>query len=135
MTQFIFLAVLCFATLLQAAPVRVVVWDEQQPSSKKIYTNFLGNQIALYLKTLPDVSVKSVGLNDADQGLADDTLTNCDVLIWWSHVKNKLVPVGKARQIVGRVKEGRLSLIVLHSAITSRPFIEAMNCLLYTSQR
>jgi hypothetical protein len=28
-----------------AAPVRVVVWDEQQPAQKKAYANFLGNEI------------------------------------------------------------------------------------------
>ncbi|MEO8426519.1 MAG: hypothetical protein ABI651_05325 [Verrucomicrobiota bacterium] len=27
-----------------AAPVRVVVWDEQQPAQKQAYTNFIGNQ-------------------------------------------------------------------------------------------
>jgi trehalose utilization protein len=80
------------------------------------------------LQTLPDLSVKSVSLNDPDQGLADETLTNCDVLLWWSHA-NRSNPVmeEKAREIVGRVKDGRLALIALHSALTSRPFIEAMN--------
>ena len=121
------LVLLGAASLAGAAPIRVVVWDEQQPSQKKAYTNFLGSQIASYLKTLPDVSVKSVSLTDPDQGLADETIMNCDVLVWWSHVKNKLVPDAKVQQIVGRVQEGRLSLVVLHSALTSKVFIEAMN--------
>ena len=59
--------------------------------------------------------------------MSDDIITNCDVLIWWSHAKNAAIPTAKAQQIVGRIKEGRLSLITLHSALTSRPFIEAMN--------
>src|ERR1700733_8035073 len=102
MTKFIFLTALGFITALHAAPIRVVVWDEQNPAQKKAYTNFIGNQLALYLQTLPDVSVKSVSLNDAEQGLTDDIITNCDVLVWWSHVKNTLVPAAKAQQIAGR---------------------------------
>ena len=110
-----------------AAPVRVVVWDEQQPAQKEVYTNFLGNQIASYLRTLPDLSVTSVNLNDPDQGLSDAIITNCDVLVWWSHVKNKQVSTNKAAEIVGRIQQGKLSLITLHSALTSWPFIQAMN--------
>lgn len=127
MDRLIFLAAIFLTAAIQAAPIRVVVWDEQQPTQKPVYTNFIGNQIALYLQTLPGVSVKSVSSNDADQGLSDDIITNCDVLVWWSHAKNTAIPTAKAQQIVGRIKEGRLSLITLHSALTSRPFIEAMN--------
>ncbi|MBU6411505.1 MAG: ThuA domain-containing protein [Verrucomicrobia bacterium] len=122
-----FFLFLCFATALQAAPVRVVVWDERNAAQKEVYTNFIGGQLSSYLETLPDVSVKSAGLTDADKGLSDGTLTNCDVLVWWSHVKNKEVPRAKAREIARLVKEGRLSLIVLHSGLTSRLFIAAMN--------
>src|ERR1051326_8552368 len=60
------------AGIAHAAPIRVVGGDEQQPAQKKVYTNFLGNQVAAYLTTLPDVSVKSVSLTDPDLGLADD---------------------------------------------------------------
>jgi trehalose utilization protein len=127
MNKFVFLTALCLAMTLKAAPIRVVIWDEQNAAQKKAYTNFIGNQIALYLQTLPNLSVKSVSLNDTNQGLSDDIITNCDVLVWWSHLKNKLVPTEKAQQIAARVKEGQLSLVILHSALTSRPFIEAMD--------
>ena len=127
MCKIIFLVVLCFLPMLRAAPVRVVVWDEQNAAQKKVYTNFIGGQISAYLKTLPNLSVKSVGLSDTNEAFSDDILTNCDVLVWWSHVKNKLVPDEFTREIVARIKSGKLSLIVLHSALTSKPFIEAMN--------
>jgi trehalose utilization protein len=127
MTKLMVLLICCLASMLHAGPIRVVVWDERQPAQQKAYTNFIGNQIALYLKTLPNVEVRSAGLDDPDQGLSDDIITNCDVLVWWSHVKNKLVPSEKAQQIAARIKAGQLSLITLHSALTSRPFIEAMN--------
>ena len=92
-----------------------------------MYTNSIGGHIADYLRTLPNLSVKSVGLSDPDMGLSDETITNCDVLIWWSHTKNKLVPNEKVEQIIERLRAGKLSLIVLHSALTSKVFIEAMN--------
>jgi trehalose utilization protein len=127
MRNHLVLAVLCLAAAVNASPIRVVVWDEQQPAQKQVYTNFIGNHIAEYLRTLPDLDVKSVNLGDPEQGLSDDIITNCDVLVWWSHVKNRQVSDAKATQIVERIKDGKLSLITLHSALTSWPFIEAMN--------
>jgi len=127
MSKLLLLATVCFACTLNAAPIRVVVWDEQSAAAKKAYTNSIGDHIAEYLKTLPNLSVKSVSLADPDKGLSDETIDNCDVLIWWSHTKNKLVPDDKVKQIVGRVKDGSLSLIALHSALTSKVFIESMN--------
>jgi trehalose utilization protein len=123
----LFIFLLLYSSSLLAAPIRVLVWDEQSPAAKKAYTNSIGDHIAAYLGTLPDLSVKSVCLADPEQGLSDETITNTDVLIWWSHTKNKLVPDEKAKQIVARIKDGSLSLIVLHSALTSKVFIESMN--------
>ena len=126
MNRFILLAAIFFTTAIQAAPIRVLVWDENN-KNEKAYTNFIAPQIASYLKTLPNLDVKSAGQNDADLGLSDDAISNCDVLVYWSHTRNKLVPTEKALQIVERVKEGKLSLVILHSALTSKVFIEAMN--------
>ena len=33
-----------------AGPIRVVVWDEQQPEQKKAYPHFLGQRIAEHLQ-------------------------------------------------------------------------------------
>src|SRR6185312_8871620 len=109
MSKLLLLAAISFACALHAAPIRVVVWDEQSPAAKKAYTNSIGDHLAEYLRTLPNLSVKSVSLADPDQGVSDDTISNCDVLIWWSHTKNKLVPDDAVNKIVGRIKEGSLS--------------------------
>ena len=111
----------------EAKPIRVAVWDEQQPAQKKAYTNFLGNQIAQHLRTFANLEVKSVSLNDPDQGLSVAVLDNCDVLIWWGHVRHTAISNEKAKELVRRIKEGKLSLIALHSAHWSEPFVEAMN--------
>ena len=122
----IFCGILLGSNLI-ATPIRVVVWDEQQPEQKQVYTNFLGNQIASHLRTFEAFSVKSVSLSDPGQGLSDEILNNCDVLIWWGHQKHGAISVPKAMEIVHRIKEGRLSLIALHSAHWSEPFVQAMN--------
>src|SRR6185437_11176328 len=127
MSKFLLLLTFTFACALHAAPIRVVVWDEQSAAAKKVYTNSIGDHIADYLRTLPNISVKSVSLTDPDQGLSPDTINNCDVLIWWSHTKNRAVTDDKVNQIVSRIKNGSLSLIALHSALTSKVFIESMN--------
>jgi trehalose utilization protein len=59
----------------------VVVWDEQQPSQKEAYENFLGNQIATHLKAQEGLAVQSVKLDDPEQGLSPTVLNDCRVLI------------------------------------------------------
>src|ERR1700759_3771562 len=108
-------------------PIRVLVWDEQQPQQKTAYPNFLGNQIAAHLKTQPDFEVTSGNLGDPEQGLSKESLENTDVLVWWGHIRNKEVSDERAKAIVDRIKEGKLSLIALHSAHFAKPFIDAMN--------
>ena len=110
-----------------ADPIRVVVWDEQQSRQKTAYPNFLGNEIAEYLKSRPGLSVKSVKLNDPKHGLAEDVIGNCQVLIWWGHVRQHEIKAEEAQKLVKRVQEGKMSMIILHSAHWSAPFIEAMN--------
>ena len=130
---------LCFwlaiTLLLSAIPARwataqetinVVVWDEQQPTSVRPYENFLGNHIAEYLRTQPGLAVRSMNLDDAEQGLADTILDNCQVLVYWDHAKHHEIKPAKGKEIVRRIKAGQLSMMSLHSAHWSRPYIEAM---------
>jgi trehalose utilization protein len=107
-------------------PIRVLVWDEQQPVKKVIYPEFPGNWIADALKNNTDLAVISRKLDDPDQGLATEDLKNTDVLIMWGHVRQDAVPVEKSREIVELVKQGKLALVSLHSAHWSVPFMIAM---------
>jgi trehalose utilization protein len=109
------------------SPIRVVVWNEQQPAQKSAYPDFLGNQIAGHLREQPGLSVRSVRLDDPGQGLSDDVLGHCRVLIWWGHVRQGEIAPDTGKAIVQRIKAGTLALIALHSAHWSTPFVEAMN--------
>jgi trehalose utilization protein len=108
-------------------PIKVVVWDERQPRQKEGYDGFLGNAIATHLVGQPGLKVKSVGLDDPGQGVTDEVLKGCQVLIWWGHVRQGEVAPIVGRRIVERIKAGTLSLIALHSAHWATPFMEAMN--------
>ena len=107
-------------------PINVVVWDEQQPAQKDAYDNFLGNEIADYLKKQNGLSVRSVNLGSPEKGIADNVLDSCDVLIWWGHVRQFEITPEQGQAIVDRIHRGQLSLIALHSAHWATPFVEAM---------
>jgi trehalose utilization protein len=110
-----------------AAPIRVVIWDERQPEQKRAYDDFLGNEIAARLGRRPGIELRSVALDDAEQGLAPEILDWGQVLVWWSHRRNQDVPVEKARQVAARVLAGRMMFVGLHSAHWARPFTELMD--------
>lgn len=110
-----------------AESIRVVVWDERQPAQKSAYGGFLGDTIAAHLAKQPGLTVKSVGLDDPEQGLSSEVLDHCDVLIWWGHQRHGEVTDAHVAAITDRLKAGQLSLVALHSAHWSKPFIAAMN--------
>ncbi|MDQ3289769.1 MAG: ThuA domain-containing protein [Bacteroidota bacterium] len=116
-----------FSLSSPARPIRVVVWDERQPEQKPAYEDFIGNYLAAQLQKQPNFSVQSVALDDQEQGLPDNILNNCDVLIWWGHVRHGEIKPELGRKIVDRITAGSTALIALHAAHWSTPFVEAMN--------
>lgn len=129
MRAFILFVGMCWIVSAPAAdkPIRVLVWDEQQPAQKTAYPQFLGNQIAAHFKTIPGFEVTSVNLSEPEQGLTKETIENADVVIWWGHIRQKEVSDERAQLIVDRIKDGKLGLIALHSAHFAKPFTFAMN--------
>jgi len=108
-------------------PIRVLVWDEQQPEQKQAYgEKFLGETIAAHLGTLPGVSVKTAALDSAEQGIDEATLDSTDVVIWWAHIKSPALTNANAERIASRVREGKLGFIALHSAHWAKPFVRLM---------
>ncbi len=115
-------------TVVQAAePIRVLVWDEQQPQQKQTYgEKFLGETIAAHLEKQPGLSVKTARLDDAEQGLSDATLDATDVLVFWCHRRVKDQDDARMEAVVKRVMDGKLALIALHSAHWAKPFVRLM---------
>src|SRR4051812_35275078 len=99
---------LCLPGTKAAAPIRVLVWDEQQPEQKQAYgEKFLGETIADALSRRGGLAVKTTNLAAPEQGLDAVTLDNTDVLIWWGHVKHNNVTDAHAEEVVKRVLAGR----------------------------
>ncbi len=111
----------------QPHPVRVLVWDEQQPQQKEAYgPDFLGETIARHLSSQPGLVVKSVRLDDPQQGLDDPTLDSTDVLVFWCHRRVKDQDNDRMEAVVDRVNSGKLGFVALHSAHWAKPFVRLM---------
>jgi trehalose utilization protein len=107
--------------------VRVLVWDEQQPEQKKAYgEKFLGETLAAHLATRPGLTVTNANMAQPESGLPETLLDNTDVVIWWSHVKNRELKDDLAERVVSRVHSGRMGLVALHSAHWAKPFVRLM---------
>ena len=127
----IFLLLAQTSTALRAqeseSRIRVLVWDSQQPAQKSSYKNFLGNHIAEHLKSFKDFEVRSVRLDDPEQGLSNELLDKTDVMIMWVHGRKGEVSAARGKAVLEKIKTGKLQFIALHSAHWATPFVEAMN--------
>jgi trehalose utilization protein len=122
----LFLAALV-SPIFAAEPIRVLVWDEQQPQQKEAYgEKFLGETIAAHLEKQPGFSVKTAKLDDTDQGLSDAALDATDVLIFWCHRRVKDQDDSRMEAVVKRVMEGKIGFIGLHSTHWGKPFVRLM---------
>jgi trehalose utilization protein len=122
------LALLPFLALAaEPKPIRVLIWDEQQPEQTKGYGDkFLGETLAAGLAVRPGLSIKTAKLADLEQGLSDAALDQTDVLVFWCHRKVKEQDDARAAAIVQRVQAGKLGFIALHSAHWAKPFVRLM---------
>jgi trehalose utilization protein len=108
-------------------PIRVLIWDEQQPEQFQGYQGkFLGETIAEALRKPDGFTVMTVSLESPEQGCSEQTLDAADVVIWWAHRKSTALTNANAERVVARVLDGRLSLVALHSAHWSKPFVRLM---------
>ena len=98
----------------------VVAWSEGTVSPK-IYPNDINGAVAEGLACLDGWEVVKASINDPDQGLSDERLNRCDVLIWWGHKKHGMVKDELAQKIAQRVRDGKMGFIGLHSTHFAKP--------------
>lgn len=131
-TSLAILAMIAFAYCSDAShaaepkPVRVLVWDEQQPEQSKAYENYLGNAIAAHLQKRENMRVLSLNIASPEQGLDTATLDAIDIIVWWGHRKHSEIKSERVDEIVKRVLAGKLGFVALHSAHFSEPFMRLM---------
>lgn len=106
-------------------PIRVTVWNEyvhekSDPEAAARYPDGIHAFLRDVLKS-EEIEVTTATLDEPEQGLPDAVLSSTDVLIWWGHVRHKLVADELVERIEKRVQEG-MGMIFLHSAHKSKPF-------------
>jgi trehalose utilization protein len=115
------------ALAAEPKPIRVLIWDEQQPQQAQGYGDkFLGETLAAGLAGKTDLSIKTAKLADPEQGLGDKALEETDVLVFWCHRKVMEQDDARVEAVVKRVQAGKLNLIALHSAHWAKPFVRLM---------
>jgi trehalose utilization protein len=111
-------------------PLRVLVWDENPSHApKELYPTSLRGAIADGLKELDvlgEFSVDVACLDDDDQGVPVDKLSETDVLIWWGHARHGEVSDEVAAAVKKRCHTEGMGLIVLHSGHYSKIFKETV---------
>ena len=122
------LAVAAASSVTHAADQKkvVVVWSEGTAPKNVFPDDINGAVVDGLKKDLPGWEVVKAGIEDPDQGLPDDLLNRCDVLVWWGHKRHGQVKNELADKIVKRVKEDGMGFIALHSAHFAKPNIKLM---------
>ena len=106
--------------------IRVLVWNEfyhekVEEKIKEIYPDGIHSAIAQFLSDEEDILVRTATLDDENCGITKEILDETDVLIWWGHMRHKLVPDEVATLVRDAILDG-MGAIFLHSAHHSKPF-------------
>jgi trehalose utilization protein len=107
----------------KAAPAKrkVIVWSEGT-APEKVYPKDIRGAIAEGLKPLDGWEIVTATLSDPGQGVSEEALKACDVLLWWGHKKHDDVKDETVKRIVQRVKEGGMGFASLHSSHFAKPY-------------
>lgn len=110
--------------------IRVLVWNENRHEKiseaiRNIYPAGIHGAIAEGLERYDCFEVKTATLDMPECGLDEKTLSETDVLIWWSHMVHDQVPDEIAMRVKQRVLDG-MGFIALHSSHLCKPFVSLM---------
>jgi trehalose utilization protein len=119
-------AVVLFLNSDAFAQRQVVVWSEGT-APKDVYPSDINGAVAEGLARLNGWQVVTASLDDPEQGLGDERLNRCDVLVWWGHKRHGEVKDELVEKIVRRVKDDGMGFIALHSAHFAKPNIALMS--------
>jgi trehalose utilization protein len=107
--------------------IRVLCWSELT-EPKDVYPDGISGAIARFLSRREGLDVRVASINDAEQGVSQAAVDWADVLIWWGHMKHDEVADSRVAEILGKLREGRLGLVAIHSALNAKVFMRALDC-------
>ncbi len=112
----------------------IIIWNEflhevENEDVKKLYPNGIHGCIKEFLSNDSDLDISTATLKEEKNGITEEKLSNCDVLIWWGHKAHNEVLEETVNLVQRRVLEG-MGLLVLHSGHHSKIFKRLMgtNC-------
>ena len=110
-------------------PIRVLVWDENPPhADKNIYPDGIRTVISDALNSLSNGNIEATTahLDQDNQGITAEKLTDFDVLLWWGHARHGEVSDETAALVKTAVHEHGLGFMPLHSGHYSKAFKEVL---------
>ena len=113
---------------------KVIIWNEflhelENANIKSIYPYGIHSCIKDFLSNDKSLKIETATLKEENNGITEEKLKDCSVLIWWGHKAHNDVMQDTVNLIHRRVLEG-MGLIVLHSGHHSKIFKQLMgtNC-------
>lgn len=96
---------------------------------RQVHPQGIHETLKSVLEADPEIQVRHIATLEMDNcGLTEEILNDTDVLIWWSHIAQQVVPDAVAQMVADHVRRG-MGLMVLHSGHMCKP----MQLLLGTS--
>ncbi|CAN5562695.1 ThuA domain-containing protein [soil metagenome] len=109
-----------------AKQIRVLVWDENPAHApKELYPTGIRGAVAEGLAEFDSESelvISTAHLDDPEQGVSDEALSNTDVLIWWGHARHGEVNDAVADKVAKACRERGVGFVCLHSGHYSKTF-------------
>src|SRR5687768_9435035 len=110
--------------------INTTVWSEfrhekRNEQVRALYPDGMHEAIAQGLRETDEFSVRTATLDEPEHGLTQQVLDETDVLIWWGHIAHHEVQDEVVERVYRRVLGG-MGLIVLHSALGAKIFIQLM---------
>ncbi|MBQ3761057.1 MAG: ThuA domain-containing protein [Clostridia bacterium] len=94
--------------------------EQNNEKIRAIYPDGIHMCIKRFLEC-DDISVKTITLEDVQNGISDELLKGTDVMLWWGHMAHEKVPDEVAKKVQQEVLSG-MGIIFLHSGHHSKPF-------------
>jgi trehalose utilization protein len=107
---------------------RPLYYADYVDDARRLYPDDVHEAVAdgLRAELGASVAVRTAVLADPGHGLGDDVLDSTDVLVWWGHVKQHLVPDEVVDRVWRRIVRDGMGLVVLHASSDSKIFKRLM---------
>ncbi len=100
------------------------IQDKDDEKVIKVYPNGIHTAIASALNS-DDFNVSYAFLENIEETITEEVLSETDVLIWWGHCGHNDVPDSISKLVTDAIKKG-MGFIPLHSAHMSKPMVNIL---------